>query len=94
MKSVLAAFTTAVLLVALPGPSLAQGPATGPDDQRMTRMTQMMEQMQTQMKDMHGQMTRMNQMHERMGGMMQDHRADMQKMCPGMAAPDSTKKGG
>ena len=104
MKSVIAGLTTAVLLVALPGPSRAQGPATGPDDQRTMRMMQMMEQMTDQMKQMHeqmaqmkamhGQMMQMNQMHERMSGMMQEHRAEMQKMCPGMAAPDSTKKGG
>src|SRR5215831_2306160 len=97
MKSLIAGLTTAALLVALPGPSLAQGPATGPDDQRMTRMMQMMEQMKDQMaemKAMHGQMMQMNQMHERMSGMMQEHRAEMQKMCPGMSAPDSTKKGG
>src|SRR5262249_19587059 len=72
----------------------AQGPPTGPEDQRMTRMMQMMEQMQTEMKDMRGQMMQMGQMHERMRGMMQEHRGDMQKMCPGMAAPDATKKGG
>ncbi len=104
MKSVIAGLTMAVFLAALPGPSLAQGPATGPDDQRMMRMMQTMEQMKdqmkqmheqmAQMKEMHGQMMQMNQMHERMGSMMQEHRADMQKMCPGMAAPDSTKKGG
>ena len=94
MKSVIAGLTTAVFLVALPGPSLAQGPPTGPEDQRMTRMMQMMEQMQTQMKDMRAQMMQMSPMHEQMRGMMQEHRADMQKMCPGMAAPDSTKKGG
>ena len=63
MKCVIAGLTTAVLLVALPAPSPAQGPATSPDDQRMTRM-------------------------------MQEQHTDMQKMCPGMAAPDSMKKGG
>src|SRR5262249_6764214 len=79
--------TTAALLVALPWPSPAQGPAPGPDDQRMMRMMQMMDQM----KEMHDQMAQMKAMH---GQMMQEHRAEMQKMCPGMAAPDSTKKGG
>ena len=39
-------------------------------------------------------MMQMGQMHERMRGMMQEQHADTQKMCPGMAAPDSTKKGG
>jgi len=55
---------------------------------------QRMEQMQTLMKVMRGQIMHMGQMHERMRGMMQEQHADMQKMCPGMAAPDSTKKGG
>ena len=94
MKCVIAGLTTAVLLVALPAPSLAQGPAAGPDDQKMTHMMQMMEQMQAQMKDMRGQMMQMGQMHERMRGMMQEQHPDMQKMCPGMAAPDAMKKGG
>jgi len=70
----------------------------------MVRMMKMMEQMQDQMKQMHGQMTQMKQMHEQMTqmkqmheqmtGMMQQHRAEMQKVCPGAAAPDPTKKGG
>jgi TolA-binding protein len=94
MKSVIAGLTMVVSLAALPGPSLAQGPATNPEDQRMARMMQMMEQMQTQMKDMRGQMMQMGQMHERMRGMLQEQHADMQKMCPAMADPDSTKKGG
>jgi hypothetical protein len=94
MTSVIAGLTMVVFLAALPGRALAQGPATGPEDQRMTRMMQMMEQMQTQMKDMRGQMMQMGQMHERMRGMMQEQHADTQKMCPGMAGPDSTKKGG
>lgn len=104
MKTVLAALTMVVFLAALAGPALAQGPATGSEDQRMMRMMQMMEQMKDQMKqmheqmmqmkEMHGQMMQMKQMHERMSGMMQEHRAQMQKGCPGAAAPDSTKKGG
>ena len=48
----------------------------------------------TQMKQMHEQMGQMKQMHEQMSGMMQQHRAEMQKLCPGAAAPDPTKKGG
>lgn len=104
MKTMLAGFTMVVFLAALPGPALAQGPATGPEDQRLMRMMQTMEQMKDQMKqmheqmmqmkEMHGQMMQMQQMHERMSGMMQEHRADMKKMCPGAAAPDSGKKGG
>jgi hypothetical protein len=45
------------------------------------------------MKQMHEQMTQMKQMHEQITGMMQQHRADMQKLCPGAAAPDPAKKG-
>ena len=60
---------------------------------QMAQMKQMHGQM-TQMKQMHEQMTGMKQMHEQMTGMMQQHRAEMQKVCPGAAAPDPTKKGG
>lgn len=84
MKTVLAALTMVMFMAASVGPALAQGPATGSEDQRVMQMTQMMEQMKEQMK----------QMHEQMSGMMQEHRAQMQKGCPGAAAPDSTKKGG
>jgi TolA-binding protein len=104
MKTVLAALTMVVFLAALPGPAQAQGPAADSQDQRTMGMMQMMEQMKDQMKqmheqmmqmkEMHAQMMQMNQMHERMSGMMQEHRAQMQKGCPGAAAPDPTKKGG
>lgn len=94
MKTVLAALTMVVLLAALPGPAPAQGPAADSPDLRTMGMMQMMEQMKDQMNQMHAQMMQMNQMHERMSGMMQEHRAQMQKGCPGAAAPDPTKKGG
>ena len=60
---------------------------------QLKTMKQMHGQM-TQMKQMHEQMGQMKQMHEQMSGMMQQHRAEMQKLCPGAAAPDPTKKGG
>lgn len=104
MKTLLTGLAMLALLGAFLGSALAQRPASGPEDERMARMMNMMEQMQgqmkqmngqmTQMKQMHEQMTQMKQMHEQMTGMMQQHRADMQKLCPGAAAPDPTKKGG
>jgi len=104
MKTLLTGLAMLALLGAFPGSALAQRPASGPEDERMARMMKMMDQMQDQMKQMNGQMTQMKQMHEQMGqmkqmheqmsGMMQQHRAEMQKLCPGAAAPDPTKKGG
>jgi gas vesicle protein len=104
MKTLLTGLAMLALLGAFLGPALAQRPASGPEDERMVRMMKMMEQMQDQMKQMHGQMaqmkqmheqmTQMKQMHDQMSGMMQQHRAEMQKVCPGAAAPDPTKKGG
>lgn len=87
MKTLLTGLAMLALLGAFLGSALAQRPASGPEDERMVRMMKMMEQM-------HGQMTQMKQMHEQMTGMMQQHRAEMQKVCPGAAAPDPTKKGG
>jgi TolA-binding protein len=102
MKTLFAGLTILVLTVALVGSALAQGPAAGPDSERMAQMMKMMEQMRDQMKQMHeqmgqmkqmqGQMTQMKQMHEQMNGLMQQHRTEMQKGCPGAA--DSMKKGG
>ncbi len=104
MKTLLTGLAMLALLGAFLGSALAQRPASGPEDERMVQMMKMMEQMQNQMKQMHGQMTQMKQMHglmtqmqqrhEQMTGMMQQHRAEMQKVCPGAAAPDPTKKGG
>ncbi len=104
MKTLLTGLAMLALLGAFLGSALAQRPASGPEDERMVRMMKMMEQMQDQMKQMHGQMaqmkqmheqmTQMKQMHEQMSGMMQQHRAEMQKVCPGAAAPDPTQKGG
>ena len=94
MKTLVTGLAMLALLGAFLGSALAQRPASGPEDERMVRMMKMMEQMQDQMKQMHGQMTQMKQMHEQMTGMMQQHRAEMQKVCPGAAAPDPTKKGG
>ena len=104
MKTLLTGLAMLALLGAFLGSALAQRPASGPEDERMARMMKMMDQMQDQMKQMNGQMTQMKQMHEQMGqmkqmheqmsGMMQQHRAEMQKLCPGVAAPDPTKKGG
>jgi TolA-binding protein len=103
MKTLLAGLAMLALLGAFLGSALAQR-ASGPADERMTQMMKMMAQMQDQMKQMNGQMTQMKQMHEQMGqmkqmheqmsSMMQQHRAEMQKLCPGAAAPDPTKKGG
>ena len=84
MKTLLTGLAMLALLGAFLGSALAQRPASGPEDERMVQMMKMMEQMQDQMKQMHEQMT----------GMMQQHRAEMQKVCPGAAAPDPTKKGG
>ena len=84
MKTLLTGLAMLALLGAFLGSALAQRPASGPEDERMAQMMKMMEQMQDQMKQMHEQMT----------GMMQQHRAEMQKVCPGAAAPDPTKKGG
>jgi hypothetical protein len=94
MKTLLTGLAMLALIGAFLGSALAQRPASGPEDERMARMMKMMEQSQDQMKQMHEQMTQMKQMHEQMTGMMQQHRADMQKLCPGAAAPDATKKGG
>ena len=104
MKTLLTGLAMLALLGAFLGSALAQRPASGPEDERMARMMKMMDQMQDQMKQMNGQMTQMEQMHEQMGqmkqmheqmsSMMQQHRAEMQKLCPGAAAPDPTKKGG
>ena len=104
MKTLLTGLAMLALLGAFLGSALAQRPASGPEDERMAQMMKMMEQMQDQMKQMHGQMAQMKQMHEQMPqmkqmheqmtGMMQQHRAEMQKLCPGAATPDPTKKGG
>ena len=104
MKTLLTGLAMLALLGAFLGSALAQRSASGPEDERMVRMMKMMEQMEdqmkqmhgqmAQMKQMHGQMTQMKQMHEQMTGMMQQHRTEMQKVCPGSAAPDPTKKGG
>ena len=104
MKTLLTGLAMLALLGAFLGSALAQRPASGPEDERMVQMMKMMEQMQdqmkqmhgqmAQMKQMHGQMTQMKHMHEQMTGMMQQHQAEMQKVCPGAAAPDPTKKGG
>ncbi len=104
MKTLLTGLAMLALLGAFLGSALAQHSASGPEDERMARMMKMMDQMQDQMKQMNGQMTQMKQMHEQMGqmkqmheqmsSMMQQHRAEMQKLCPGAAAPDPTKKGG
>ncbi len=102
MKTLLTGLTILVVTVAFLGSALGQGPATGPESERMTQMMKMMEQMRDQMTQMHeqmaqmkqmqGQMAQMKQMHDQMNGLMQQHRTEMQKGCPGAA--DSMKKGG
>ena len=81
---------TLLALVAVVGvfllPALAQGPKAdpGPEQDGMARMMMMMGEMREHMK----------QMQEQMNSMMQQHRAEMQKLCPGAAAPQPPQKGG
>ena len=100
-------FVTLLALVAVVGvfllPALAQGPKAdpGPEQDGMARMMGMMSQMQEQMQQMQEQMKGMQGMGPMQGGvmgqmnsMMQQHRAEMQKLCPGAAAPQPQQKGG
>lgn len=99
-------FATLLVLVAVVGvflmPALAQGPKAdpGPEQERMARMMTMMGEMQEQMQQMQEQMKGMQGMGRMMGmmgqmdSMMQQHRAEMQKLCPGAAAPQPPKTGG
>jgi|SRR5713226_7366302 len=86
-------------------PKAASDP--GPVDDRMARMITMMGEMREQMKEMQGQMKGMQGMGLMQGGMdrmmgmmgrldteMLQHRSEMQKLCPGNAAPQPPKKGG
>lgn len=90
-------------------PALAQGPKadSGPEQDQMARMMTMMGEMQEQMNQMREQMNGMQGMGPMQGGMgrmmgmmgqmdsmMQQHRAEMQKLCPGAAAPQPPKQGG
>jgi len=90
-------------------PALAQGPKAGPGPERdqMARMMTMMGEMQEQMQQMQEQMKGMQGMGPMQGGMgrmmgtmgqmnsmMEQHRAEMQKLCPGAAAPQPPKTGG
>jgi len=111
MKTFATLLALAAVVGVFLGPALAQAPkagrAAGPGEDRMTRMTTMMGEMQEQMKQMQEQMKDMRGtglMPDRMGGMtgmmeqmstmMEQHRAEMQKLCPGAAAPQPPKTGG
>jgi hypothetical protein len=101
MKALIALLTLVVALGIFLGPALAQelktGPAAGPAEDQMARMMTMMGEMQEQMKHMQAQMKGMQEMGQTMGqmrSMMERHRSEMQKPCPGAAAPHAPNHGG
>ena len=100
MRKIVTGLAMLAILGVFPGSALAQQPNPGPEQERMTQMMKMMEQMQGQMKQMHEQMMgqmqgHMKQMREQMMGqmssMMHQQHAEMQKACHGGAAPAEPK---
>ena len=104
MKSLATIVASLAMVAGLLAPALAQkpmgSPSPGPEDERMTRMMQMMGDMEQQMGQMQEQMKgmqgmggmqgRMGQMKgsmQQMHQMMQQHRAELQRGCPGAMAP-------
>jgi len=85
MRKIVTGLAMLAILGVFPGSVLAQQPNPGPEQERMTQMMKMMEQMQGQMKQMHEQM--MGQMIS----MMHQQHAEMQKACHGAAAPAEPK---